>query len=184
MQKEFLKKFFSIGKLTALRRAITTFSQNINEQLHESWERFKELLRSCPHHEVPMWQLVQSFYSGLDDHNRQMVYASCGGSFLYKTPEEAWELFEHLSENSHLHATSSHCDLPRQLGSKGGIYEVSHSVDLSSKVDALTKKFDQLLCMNKVSTTSSVQDVCSICASPMHTSIDCSCLGKSDCVIE
>jgi len=53
------------------------------------------------------------FYCGLEEHNRQMVDASCGGSFLCKTPEEAWELFEHLSENSHLHATSLHCDLPR-----------------------------------------------------------------------
>jgi len=35
-QKKFLKKFFSIGKLTALRRAITTFSQNKNEQLYKS----------------------------------------------------------------------------------------------------------------------------------------------------
>jgi len=67
-----------------------------------------------------MWQLVQSFYSSLNEHNRQMVDASSGGSFLYKTPEEAWELFEHLSENSHLLATSSHFYFPRQLRTKGG----------------------------------------------------------------
>jgi len=102
-----------------------------------------------------------------------MVDASCGGSFLYKTPEEAWELFEHLNENSHLHATSSHSDLPRQLGSKGGIYKVSHSIDLSSKVDALAKKFDELLCMNKVSNVPSMQDVCSVCASPMYAFAEC-----------
>ena len=106
-----------------------------------------------------MWQLVQSFYSGLDEHNRQMVDASCGGGFLYKTPEETWELFKCLSENSHLHAISSHAELPRQLGSKMGIYEVSHSIDLSSKVDALAKKFDQLLCMNKVSNVPSMQEI-------------------------
>jgi len=41
-----------------------------------------------------------------------------------------------------LHATSSNSDLPKQLESKGGIYEFSHSIGLSSKVDALTKKFD------------------------------------------
>ena len=80
------KKKFSIGKLTTLRRAITTFTQNKNEQLHESWERFKDLLWSCPHHEVPQWQLIQSFHSGLVEHNRHMVNASCGGNFLYKTP--------------------------------------------------------------------------------------------------
>jgi len=89
-----------------------------------------------------------------------------------------------LSENSHLHATSSHSDLPKQLGSKRGIFEVSHSVDLSSKVDSLAKKFDQLLCMNKVSNASSIQGVCSICASPMHASVDCLCISKSDCVPE
>jgi len=51
-------------------------------------------------------------------------------------------LFEHLTENSHLHATFSHSDLPSQLGSKGRIYEVSHLTDLSSKADVLAKKFD------------------------------------------
>jgi len=65
-----------------------------------------------------------------------------------------------------------------------GIYEASHSLDLSSTVDALTKKFGQLLCMNKVSNTPSMQDACSICASPMDASVDCFCLGKSDCVTE
>jgi len=65
-----LKKFFSIGKLTALRSALITFLQKKNKQLHESWERFKELLQSCPHHEVPQWQLIQSFYSRFDEHNR------------------------------------------------------------------------------------------------------------------
>jgi len=56
-----LEKNLHIGKLTVLRRATITFSQNTNEQLHESWERFKELLGSCPHYDVPIWQLVQSF---------------------------------------------------------------------------------------------------------------------------
>ena len=113
-----------------------------------------------------------------------MVDASCGGSFLYKTPKEAWELFEHLSENSHLHATSSHSDFPRQLRSKGGISEVSHSIDLSSKVNALAKKFDQLLCMNKASNAPSMQDMYSIFASLMHASIDCPCIGKSNYMTE
>ena len=89
MQKEFLKKFFSISTLTALRHATTTFSQSKTEQLHERGERFNELLRSYPHYKVHMWQLVQGFYSGLDEQDRKMVDTSCGGSFLYKTLEEA-----------------------------------------------------------------------------------------------
>jgi len=113
-----------------------------------------------------------------------MAVATCGSSFLYMTPKEVLELFEHLSKNSPLNDISSHFDLPRQLESKGWIYKVSHSVDISSKVDALTKKFNQLLCMNKVSNAPFVQDMCSICPSPTHTSIDCPCFGKFDCVTE
>ena len=77
-----------------------------------------------------------------------------------------------------MHATSSHSDLPSQLGSKGGIYKVSHLIDLSSKVDTLTKKFDQLLCMHEVSNAPSMQDMCLIYASPMHAYIDFQCIGK------
>ena len=56
--KGILQKFFAIKKLIALRRATSTFSQNKNEQLHEIWEMFKELLQSCPHLELPMWKLA------------------------------------------------------------------------------------------------------------------------------
>ncbi|KAI5650045.1 hypothetical protein M9H77_36050 [Catharanthus roseus] len=157
-----------MGKLTRLRREITTFSQQNNEQLHESWERFKELLRSCPHHEVPKWQQIQSFYSGLDERNRQMVDSSCGGTFLHKTADEAWDLFENLSDNSQQHATSSGVGTSRQIGNRG-MFEVSQNVDLSVKVDALSKKFDQLLALNTLPTNSTnVQSVCAICSSPSH----------------
>ena len=51
-------------------------------------------------------------------------------------------------------------------------------------MDALAKKFYQLLCMNKVSNAPNIQDVRSICASPMHAFLDCPYIGKSNCVTE
>jgi len=90
MQKEFLIFFFSISKLDALRCAITSFSQEKNEQLHESWDKSKKLW-TCPHYTMRFCSgnSFKFFYFGLDEHNGQMVDASCGGNFLYKTPEEA-----------------------------------------------------------------------------------------------
>ncbi|KAI5672667.1 hypothetical protein M9H77_13031 [Catharanthus roseus] len=82
-----------------------------------------------------------------------MVDYSCGGTFLHKTADEAWDLFENLSDNSQQHATSSRVDTSRQIGNRG-IYEVSQNVDLSLKVDALSKKFDQLLALNTLPTNS------------------------------
>lgn len=79
LQKEFLKKYYPIGKTNQMRRAITNFSQISGEAFHETWERLRDLLRKCPHHSVPKWQLVQSFYDSLSESHRQMVDASCGG---------------------------------------------------------------------------------------------------------
>ncbi|KAI5647465.1 hypothetical protein M9H77_33470 [Catharanthus roseus] len=54
------------------------------------------------------------------------------------------------------------------------MYEVSQNVDLSLKVDALSKKFDQLLALNILPTNSpNVQGVCAICSSPSHVIYDC-----------
>ncbi|KAI5681408.1 hypothetical protein M9H77_02636 [Catharanthus roseus] len=54
------------------------------------------------------------------------------------------------------------------------MYEVSQNVDLSLKVDALSKKFDQLLALNTLPTNSpNVQGVCAICSSPSHVIHDC-----------
>ncbi|KAI5683020.1 hypothetical protein M9H77_04248 [Catharanthus roseus] len=54
------------------------------------------------------------------------------------------------------------------------MYEVTQNVDLSSKVDALSKKFDQLLALNTLPTNSpNVQSVCAICSSPSHVIYDC-----------
>ena len=97
-----------------------------------------------------------------------MVDASCGENFACKINNEAWELFERLSENSQWHAFSQF-DVPRHLGGKS-VYDMSHVVDLSSKVDVLPQKFDQLLSMNPMPMTiSSMHDVYSISASFMHS---------------
>ncbi|KAI5681808.1 hypothetical protein M9H77_03036 [Catharanthus roseus] len=82
-----------------------------------------------------------------------MVDSSCGGTFLHKTADEAWDLFENLSDNSQQHATSSRVGTSREIGNRG-MYEVTQNVDLSSKVDALSKKFVQLLALNTLPTNS------------------------------
>ncbi|XP_073279529.1 uncharacterized protein [Primulina huaijiensis] len=54
MAKEFLLKYFSPSKTMKLRADITTFSQFEQESLYEASERYKDLLRRCPHHELPL----------------------------------------------------------------------------------------------------------------------------------
>ncbi|KAL5574885.1 hypothetical protein UlMin_016584 [Ulmus minor] len=72
--QKFLSKFFPPTKTAKLRNEITYFTQYDQESLYEAWERFKEMLRKCPHH--------------------------TGGSLMGKTPEDAHELLEIMAENN------------------------------------------------------------------------------------
>ena len=50
MRQAFLSRFFPHNKTVQLRNQITQFSQRDGESLYDAWERFKEMLRLCPHH--------------------------------------------------------------------------------------------------------------------------------------
>nr|GEV81466.1 hypothetical protein [Tanacetum cinerariifolium] len=67
----FINQFFSQSKTTYLRNEITNFLQKPNETFNEAWERFKDLLRQCPHH---------------------------GGNFLDKIPRECLSIIERKSK--------------------------------------------------------------------------------------
>nr|GFA30270.1 reverse transcriptase domain-containing protein [Tanacetum cinerariifolium] len=47
---KFINQFFPPSKTTYLQNEITNFLQKPNETFNEVWERFKDLLRQCPHH--------------------------------------------------------------------------------------------------------------------------------------
>ena len=98
MEKCFLRKFYPFGKTNALRRAIREFTQG-NDNLSEAWERFMALTRRCPHHGIPSWELVQTFYGSLNDNERNMVDIASGGTFVETYADESMQFMERLVEN-------------------------------------------------------------------------------------
>ena len=110
---KFLTKYFPPSKFVKLRSEITTFSQKDLESLYDAWERYKELLRRCPHHSFQDWQQIQIFYNGLNPTTRAMVDAAAGGSLNNKTPEEALQLIDLMATNDY------HTPYDRSLGRRG-----------------------------------------------------------------
>ncbi|KAH0706339.1 hypothetical protein KY285_010841 [Solanum tuberosum] len=52
MTTKFLDKYFSPAKTARMRMEMSNFSQLESETVFEAWERFKELLRKCPHNGI------------------------------------------------------------------------------------------------------------------------------------
>ncbi|KAK8952364.1 hypothetical protein KSP39_PZI003940 [Platanthera zijinensis] len=99
--EKFLHKYFPPSKTAKLIRDITTFTQGNGETLYDAWERFKELLRKCPHHRLALHQQVSTFYNGLQTATMILVDGAAGGSLLKKYPEDAYAILEDLTANNY-----------------------------------------------------------------------------------
>ncbi|XP_073308362.1 uncharacterized protein [Primulina huaijiensis] len=139
MAKAFLIKYFPPSKTMKLRADITTFAQFDQESLYEAWERFKDLLRRCPHHELPLGLVVQTFYYGLLTPNRTMIDAAACGNLLRKTAEEGYELLEEMAASSY-HPQSERNNQRRSAG----VHQVTDFSAITTQLDVLNRKLDGL----------------------------------------
>nr|GFA16529.1 reverse transcriptase domain-containing protein [Tanacetum cinerariifolium] len=86
---KFINQFFPPSKTTYLRNEITNFLQKPNETFNEAWERFKDLLRQCPHHGFSELHQLDTFYNALNPNDQDAPDSAAGGNFLDKIPREA-----------------------------------------------------------------------------------------------
>jgi hypothetical protein len=96
-----------MSKTSEARTAIRTFQQQVEESLHEAFTRFKELLRSCPHHDIPKWELVKAFYDGLTLEETKYVNSTSNGTFLTNHEDDDREQLERLSKSSKAQASAT-----------------------------------------------------------------------------
>ncbi|GJY52863.1 reverse transcriptase domain-containing protein [Tanacetum coccineum] len=72
---------------------IRAFSQQ-NESLTDAWLRMKEMLRNCHGHNLSKGNIIKIFYHGLSEITQEVLNAAACGIFLYKTPNQAYQLLE------------------------------------------------------------------------------------------
>ncbi|GJR26691.1 hypothetical protein Tco_1102923 [Tanacetum coccineum] len=72
----------------------TTLSQHEHETLTDAWLRMNEMLRNCHSHNLSKGNIIKIFYYGLNKTTQEALNAAAGGIFLYKTPNQAYQLPE------------------------------------------------------------------------------------------
>ena len=100
LAQKLLAKYFSLAKTVKLCNDITNFMQYDQESMYEVWERYKDLLRKYPYHELPDWLQIQTFYNGLWIENRVMVDPTIGWCLMRMTQEDAYGLFDDMALNA------------------------------------------------------------------------------------
>ncbi|GJR47382.1 reverse transcriptase domain-containing protein [Tanacetum coccineum] len=107
---KFINQFFPPSKTTYLRNEISTFYQKPNETFKEAWERFKGLLRQCPHHSFSELHQLDTFYNSLNTNDQDALDSAAGGNFLDKMPHDGLAIIESKSK---VRYSRSHAIEPR-----------------------------------------------------------------------
>ena len=147
MQAEFLKKFFSTHRTNTLKRQISTFSANENENFYQCWERYIEALNAYPYHGFDIWLLVSYFYNGMSPSMKQLLETMCGGDFLSKNPKDAMDFLNYVAEESKGWDEPNPREIERmrpQPSTRGGMYSLPEDLDMKAKVSTLARRLEEL----------------------------------------
>ncbi|XP_076932886.1 uncharacterized protein LOC143598588 [Bidens hawaiensis] len=129
-----MTKFFPPSKSARLREEIYSFRMRSDESFGEVWERFKDLLLSCPHHGLNKWMLIEKFYNGATQHVREMLNQTANGNLLKnKDPDECVVLFDDLAASYEGHGGRNSSTSSRE------VLQVDSNTSMQAQIDALNK---------------------------------------------
>nr|GFC00671.1 hypothetical protein [Tanacetum cinerariifolium] len=85
---KFINEFFPPSRTTSLRNEISNFQQKFDESFHEAWDRYKDLLRACPHHGFTELHQLDTFYNALNPADQDSLNVVAGGNLLERINQQ------------------------------------------------------------------------------------------------
>ncbi|GJZ87996.1 reverse transcriptase domain-containing protein [Tanacetum coccineum] len=161
---KFINQFFPPSETTYLRNEITTFYQKPNETFNEAWERFKGLLRQCPHHGFSELNQLDTFYNSLNTNYQDALDSAAGGNFLDKMPRDGLAIIESKSKvrysRSHAIEPRVSTNAPLSTSTPSNSFEFQQiAASLEDKMDIQMSRLEKMISEKNVTTLATVKAV-------------------------
>nr|GEU48881.1 reverse transcriptase domain-containing protein [Tanacetum cinerariifolium] len=122
-------------------------------------DRFKDLLRKCPHHGFSELHQIDTFYNALTQYDQGSQNAAPSGNLLNRTPRNALTIIENKSK----------VRISRNKPIFSKVSTTTSSPSPSSNVTALTEIVKELVLMNKATQQAivkAIEETCMTCGGP------------------
>nr|GEV33378.1 hypothetical protein [Tanacetum cinerariifolium] len=173
---KFINQFFPPSKTTYLRNEIKNFLQKPNETFNEAWERFKDLLRQCPHHGFSKLNQLDTFYNALNPNDQDALDSAARGNFLDKIPRKCLSIIESKSKvrysRSRVTAVRVNANAPPPISSHLNSFDLQQiAASLEDKLDIGMNRFEKYLndmknsFITPIAPLKAVEEVCVTCGS-------------------
>nr|GEX69911.1 hypothetical protein [Tanacetum cinerariifolium] len=165
-------QFFGLEKdnphdhIRCLRNKISNFQQRFDESFHEAWDRYKDLLRACPHYGFTELHQLDTFYNALNPADQDSLNAAAGGNLLEKSTQDVLTIIENKSKvrNSRSKLIVSPlkaCD----VNSNSEMAKLTHAVNqqTSAMTTAMTAMLKQFQATPPPALVKAVEEICVTC---------------------
>ncbi|GJS74112.1 hypothetical protein Tco_0706953 [Tanacetum coccineum] len=133
----------------------------------EDLDRFKDLLRKCPHHGFLELHQIDTFYNALTQSDQDYLNAAAGGNLLNRTPRDALTIIKNKSKV----CTSRN----KPVVSKMSATTSSSTLAYLPEITALTDVIKAILLQNKTPSPTlvkAIEEICVTCGGP-HPYYEC-----------
>ncbi|CAM8926194.1 unnamed protein product [Rhodiola kirilowii] len=183
LAEAFLQQYFPPSKTAHFRNKIISFRSIDGETLYDSWERYKELTRMCPHHNLEQWQIIDTFYQRIDQGMRTLINQAAGGGLNQVPLEDTYEIIERAAQDYHL--WTSDRGNPRDRKGVQDLCQAESTNDIAQLADSMKILATEMQSMKlensmKSSDVAHIGVYCQICESPSHCADSCPVIRADD----
>ncbi|GJV09213.1 hypothetical protein Tco_1346869 [Tanacetum coccineum] len=147
--------------------------QKPNETFNEAWERFKGLLRQCPHHGFSELHQLDTFYNSLNTNDQDALDSAAGGNFLDKMPRDGLAIIESKSKVRYSRSRAIEprvsTNAPLSTSTPSNSFEFQQlAASLEDKMDIRMSRLEKMISEKNVTTPATVkavEEVCVTCGS-------------------
>ncbi|RVW34657.1 Retrovirus-related Pol polyprotein from transposon 17.6 [Vitis vinifera] len=134
-----------------------------------------EIVAACPHHGFNNWMLVSYFYEGMAPPMKQLLETMCGGDFMNKNPDEAFQSLDYVAKVSRSWdepiVKEPSRDRTMNRARASGVYTLPEGLDVQAKLATVMRRLDDLEAkgVQEVQIVNDgVTQLCLICKSMEH----------------
>ncbi|GJU59447.1 reverse transcriptase domain-containing protein [Tanacetum coccineum] len=165
---KFINEFFPPSRTTNLRNEISNFEQRFGESFHEAWDRYKDLLRACPHHGFTELHQLDTFYNALNPTDQDSLNSAAGGNLLERSTRDVLTIIENKSKvrnsrNKSIVSQVKSSDVNSSSSSE--IAKLTHAVNQQTSVvtTAMTAILKQFQATPPPASVKAVEEICVTC---------------------
>ncbi|GJS29108.1 reverse transcriptase domain-containing protein [Tanacetum coccineum] len=164
---KFINEFFPPSRTTNLQNEISNFQQKFDESFHEAWDRYKDLLRACPHHGFTKFHQLDTFYNALNPADQDSLNSAAGGNLLERSTQDVLTIIENKFKvrNSRNKSVVYQVKSSDGNSSSSNIAKLTHAVNqqTSDVTTAMMVILKQFQATPPSAFVKAVEDICVTC---------------------